>query len=488
MSQQAWLFGLEPLAVNSGWVNSFSSGATMVDQFYGEQTPYDTNDGQEPFPVLHEEASRHTKGTAHGLTVLAIVAVFTFVLPSDQTNRWFWNLLQWGGLASACAAVALYDKVEGEEEQRQNTFARQIAAAVTGTTARLQEHYERQIYQVQLQHQDERQQIHEQYLAAAQQQVEQLTDRYQQQLQLFRAQTEQAHGVALALEQQKEALNLELTQVQAAALEQIHQERDQIAIKEMQCQRQREQLEAEREQLQQEHRHLDQWLAEQKQGLRQQQEALETRETVLEASLTEQYQSQLQALQERERALSDRELAFEEQLERRVLAEEARIKALEVQMGDNFERLWAEREQLYSTVANKAMTEAYQLKQPDHTRGATHEELLADKVIDMLYKHGIVVKRPVVEPKPHNKFELVFTILPVDPLVNQSRDADEPAYITNMVDAFKLIDTRLFEGVKAVVPGCESRPKVEMVYGGIKLTIDISGIDWEAQAKAPRTC
>jgi len=462
----------------------------MVDQIYGGATPefstIDENtqyEGASAFTTQSEPDTGYLRRTAHGLTALALAAVFTFAIPTDQNNRWFWNLLQWGGLASAFAAVALYSKVEDAEEHWQNSLEIQIHAAVTTTASRLKQQYESHLYQLQLQHQDERQTIQNQYLAAAQEQMSQLTYRHEQQLGQFRAQMEQSQGDATLWQRQVEALNLELTQVQAYALEQLNQERDKIVLKEMQFQRQQEKLESERHQLQAEHKQLDQWLAQQKQSLAQQKEALESREVTLETRLAQQYQEHLQELQSREQALRDHELAFEAQLEQRVLAEETRLKELEAQMGENFERLWSEREQLYSAVVNKAMTEAYRLKQPDKTSGATHEELLADKVIDLFHQHGIIVKRPVVEPKPHNKFELTFTILPVDPVVNKNRGADEPEYITNLVDAFKLIDTRLHEGVKAVVPGCESRPKVEMVYGGIKLAIDISGIDWEAQAQ-----
>lgn len=462
----------------------------MVDQFYGGSTPeFSTNDGNTGYEGASAQIAQsepdvgYFKRTAHGLTALAIAAVFTFVIPTDQNNRWFWNLLQWGGLASAFAAVASYRKVEEAEEQWQNSLEMQIHQAVTTTATGLKQQYESHLYQLQLQHQDERQTIQDQYLVAAQEQINQLTYRHEQQLGQFRVQLEHSQGDVTLWQRQVEALNLELTQVQSAALEQLNQERDQVALKEMQFQRQQEQLESERHQLQAEHQQLDQWLTEQKQSLTQQKEALESRESALEDSLAQQYQEHLQELQQREQVLRDRELAFEEQLEQRVLAEETRLKELEVQMGENFDRLWSEREQLYSAVANKAMTDAYKLKQSDKTSGATHEELLADKVIDLFHQHGIIVKRPVVEPKPHNKFELTFTILPVDPVVNKNRGADEPEYITNLVDAFKLIETRLLTGVKAVVPGCESKPKVEMIYGGIKLAIDISGIDWEAQAQ-----
>lgn len=460
----------------------------MVDQVYRHSTPNSwmeaSNDelgGTVPSQLGIEVG--YAQKAAHGLTALAIATVFTFVIPSDQNNRWFWNVLQWGGLASAFAAVALYNKVEDAEEKWQNNLEMQVCAAVTATATRLQQHYEESIYQLQLQHQDERQTIQDQYLAAAQEQMNQLIYRHEQQLQQFRAQTEQSQGVAIEWQHQVEALNLELTQVQAAALEQLNQERDNIALKEMQFQRQQEQLETQRHQLQEEHQQLDQWLAQQKQALVQQREALETREVTLETSLAQQYQEHLQELQQREQALRDREMAFAEQLEQRVLAEETRLKELEAEMMANFERLWSEREQLYSALANKAMTDAYKLKQPDKTPGATHEELLADKVIDLLYRHGIIAKRPVVEPKPHNQFDLTFTILPIDPVLNHNRGADEPEYITNLVDAFKLIQTKLLDGIKNVVNGCASKPQAEMVYGGIKVAIDISGIDWEAQAQ-----
>ncbi|MEX0272053.1 hypothetical protein AB3R30_23290 [Leptolyngbyaceae cyanobacterium UHCC 1019] len=462
----------------------------MVDQFYGGAPPEfsTTNEntryeGASAVIAPSEPDAGYLKRTAHGLTALAIAAVFTFVIPSDPNNRWFWNLLQWGGLTSAFAAVALYSKVEEEEEKLQNSLEMQVQEAITTTATRLKQQYESHLYQLQLQHQDDRQTIHQQYLAAAQAQVDQLTYRHQQQLGQFRTQMEHSQGDATLWQQQVEALNLELTQVQSAALEQLNQERDNIALKEMQFQRQQEQLELERQQLQAEHQQLDHWLAEQRQSLTQQKEALESREVTLETSLAQQYQEHLQELQTREQALRDLELAFDVQLEQRVLAEETRLKELEAQMMANFERLWSEREQLYSALANKAMTEAYQLKQPDKTPGATHEELLADKVIDLLYRHGIIAKRPVVEPKPHNQFDLTFTILPIDPVLNQNRGDDEPEYITNLVDAFKLIQTKLLDGIKNVVNGCASKPQAEMVYGGIQLAIDISGIDWEAQAQ-----
>ena len=68
----------------------------------------------------------------------------------------------------------------------------------------------------------------------------------------------------------------------------------------------------------------------------------------------------------------------------------------------NLQALLAEREEFWSNVAEAAIQESQNLKQPDYPQGHTHEELLASEAIRCLHDHSIIVKSPVVRPLPRS--------------------------------------------------------------------------------------
>jgi len=208
----------------------------------------------------------------------------------------------------------------------------------------------------------------------------------------------------------------------------------------------------ERDRLAQEQALLEEHFTTQQQALEANQQTLEAQE----AELVESYQAMLDAertrLQEKENELEQRE-----QL-----------------MLQGFEREWAEREEFYAQIAEAALQESHSLKQPDYPQGHSHEELLACEAIRCLYEHGIVVKSPVVQGLRGGRFELRFKILPV--LV----DHKVASPVRSLGEAYKQINRELIKPLRIAVRGCCADPLIEPTDGGLKLTFDVSGTDWEA--------
>ncbi|WP_088894954.1 hypothetical protein [Leptolyngbya ohadii] len=138
---------------------------------------------------------------------------------------------------------------------------------------------------------------------------------------------------------------------------------------------------------------------------------------------------------------------------------------------DRYRQLIADQE---ATIESQRLY-LYNLQQPELINGSTTFELLADRVIQFLYHHGVIVRDPRIVPFS-KKFQLSFNILPIAPGKN-----DKNKYAENLIDAYKRIHDRLLEGVMAEVPNCKTKPGLEMSNRRIVLTIDISGIDWEAE-------
>ncbi|MBD1848522.1 hypothetical protein [Leptolyngbya sp. FACHB-711] len=138
---------------------------------------------------------------------------------------------------------------------------------------------------------------------------------------------------------------------------------------------------------------------------------------------------------------------------------------------ENYKRLIADME---ATIESQRLY-LYNLQQPELINGSTTYELLADRVIQFLYNHGVIVRDPRIVPFT-KKFQLSFNILPIVPGKN-----DKGKYAENLIDAYKRIHDRLLEGIMAEVPNCKTKPGLEMSNRRIVLTIDISGVDWEAE-------
>ncbi|MBD2094246.1 hypothetical protein H6F90_03675 [Trichocoleus sp. FACHB-591] len=200
-----------------------------------------------------------------------------------------------------------------------------------------------------------------------------------------------------------------------------------------------------------------------------------------QALLEEHYDRQQQALEAREAALREQEEAFEAAMREQIAQERDRLQAQEDALNErerlmlqHFEQEWAEREEFYAAIADAAVQESYSLKKPDLPRGTSHEELLAREAIRCLYEHGIVVKKPFVRPLPRDRFELCFEVLPV--LV----DGKLSTPIRSSGEALKKIEKDLLKPLRIAVPGCCADPIAEPIDGGLKLTFDVSGTDWEA--------
>lgn len=125
---------------------------------------------------------------------------------------------------------------------------------------------------------------------------------------------------------------------------------------------------------------------------------------------------------------------------------------------------------------------AHALQMPDLTDGMTSEELLADRVIRFLYEHGVIVKKPQVKTLGNHKFELGFEVLAIAPGAQEKNQ-----WATSLLDAYKRIADKLADGIPGVVPGCKTRPAVEIHNQRITLKVDTSGIDWAERARAAQT-
>jgi hypothetical protein len=140
---------------------------------------------------------------------------------------------------------------------------------------------------------------------------------------------------------------------------------------------------------------------------------------------------------------------------------------------DRYRQLIADQE---ATIESQRMY-IYNLQQPQYVEGTTTEELLADRVIAYLYEQGIIVRSPLVTPYGKAKFRLSFGILAIVPGKN-----DKGKYAESLIDAYKRLE-RVKEGIRGVVPGCRTMPDLELLHRQIRLTIDTSGVDWEAEAR-----
>lgn len=220
-------------------------------------------------------------------------------------------------------------------------------------------------------------------------------------------------------------------------------------------------LQQEREQHAQEKALLDEHWDTQQQSLEAQQQALQEREETHETAILEEYRSRIEALQEKE-------LALELQ---------------EKQMLEGFEREWTEREGFYSQIADAAIQEAQNLKQPDLPAGGSPHELLARDAIKFLREHGIIAKHTLVKTLPKQRFEVLFSVLPITPT------AQDSSGVRNLAEAYKKIEKELLKPLRTVVIGCNSDPSVEPIslpFSGLKLTFDVSGIDWDARQKVEK--
>ena len=240
-------------------------------------------------------------------------------------------------------------------------------------------------------------------------------------------------------------LQAQLQRAEEANFERLEAEKERLAVD-------YHRLLAERERLTQEQALLEAHHDSRQQALELQQQTLATREAALEISFQEQVEAERARLNDKEDALDQRE-----QL-----------------MLQSFEREWAEREAFFAQIADAALQESHSLKQPDYLLGHSHEELLACEAIRCLYEHGIVIKSPVVQGLQGGCFALRFKILPV--LI----DGKVTTPVRSLGEAFKRIERELIKPLRIAVRGCCADPKVEPIDGGLQLTFDVSGTDWEA--------
>ncbi len=244
-------------------------------------------------------------------------------------------------------------------------------------------------------------------------------------------------------------------QSEEASFEQIESAKDQLAIAS-------HRLQQERDLLEQEKLLLDQHWEAQQQGLLDRESALQEREETYETAILEEYRDRIEALQAKEQALENQEQ----------------------QMLEGFEREWTEREGVYSQMVDASIQEAQRLKQPDLPTGGTPHELLARDAIRFLHEHGVIAKQTIVKTLPKQKFEVLFSVLPVTPT---KQDA---SFARDVAEAYKKIERELLKPLRAVVVGCNHDPAVEPIsipFAGLKLTFDVSGVDWVASEKIEKT-
>lgn len=381
-----------------------------------------------PFRPLAARPSRAVQPRLW-LLILATCATLSFGVRPQQP---FLAVLCWviraGG--AACAVVALY---RDPEIEIYDPIA-EAAALHRFQMTRMQEAHQFALQQKQWE-------IQQYYDAQNQQQIQQTINHY----------------AALLQQKELEILNLKqaLTDLQAHTetekqylSQSLQRQWDSLEI-------QVAELEAAKNQLKAEQDLLHQWAENQAVQLdadyREQQQQLDARTAKLEGILEEQRQAMIGE--------------FERQHDAMVTLNQQRI--------DDYKKQLADQE---STIESQKFY-IYNLQQPQFVEGTTTEELLADRVISFLYENGIIVRSPLVVPFGKSKFRLSFSILPTAPGKN-----DKGKYAESLIDAYKRLE-RVKEGIRGVVPGCRSVPELELLHRQIRLTIDTSGVDWEAEAR-----
>ena len=286
---------------------------------------------------------------------------------------------------------------------------------------------------------------------------------YETQLDAQRSHYEQTIQQLLAQSQADiQTLRQQLEQAELRKLQAVETERERLALEWSRLQRELERLQSERTL-------LDQWHDDQQVAL-----------AAWEGNLTAQEES------------------FEAALQAKIQEAQAHYDAKHAELESRHEKLLAAIEQelteqktFYMELVGEALSEAHKLKKPDLPAGGSPYELLARDVIRTLYEYGVIVKQPVVKPLTKSRFELSFAILPIEPpSTNAGNKSTQVHYVRNLSEAFKLIERDLLKPLRAAVPGCNSDPKVEPIsvpFAGIRLTFDVSGIDWEAQEKLEKT-
>ncbi|MEP0913278.1 hypothetical protein NDI45_20410 [Leptolyngbya sp. GB1-A1] len=363
------------------------------------------------------------------LLVLATCSTLTFGYrpPQPLLATLFWAIRVGG---AACAIVALYrdPEVEIYDPIAEATALHQFQMS------RLQESHQLALQQKQWE-------IQQFYDAHTQQQVQATIDHY----------------AALFQRRELELLNLRQAladaQIQAETEKQYltqswQRQWDNLEIQVAELEASKNQLRAERDLI---HEWAEQQSLELEADRQEQQEQINLRAAKLEASLEEQRQAMI--------------AEFERQFDAMAALNQKRI--------DDYRKLIAD---LEDTIESQRLY-IYELHQPEYCKGASPEELLADCVITYLFEHGIIVKSPQVVPYNKHKFRLTFAVLPIAP----GRNKDNK-YAESLIDAYKRLE-RVKEGIKGVVRGCKSMPELEIKHRQLQLTIDTSGVDWEAETR-----
>lgn len=341
--------------------------------------------------------------SAHTLTVLSLLTLFSFADIGNSANRSFWLAVRAVGCGCAIGAVYGYRKADQDAELTDEN------GRLLEAVGEVKQGHDWEKYNLQLQHQRE-------------------IEHYDR---------------ALA------QLQHQLQQAQSANLDQIEAEKDKLTIA-------HHRLQQEQEQLAQQNAQLDEHFAAQQQSLIDREAALEAatcdRAAELEAHLTEQQAAMREGF---EAMWRDREATLAQEIE----ARDQMITDLEAQ-------------------ANQLLYHAHSLMQSDKTNGVTNEELLADRVIDYLHQHGIVIRSPQAVPYGKDKFRLSFSVQDIAPGKNDKK------YATSLLEAYKWLQDRLLTGIPGTVPGCKTKPEATIDNGRITLLIDISGVDWQAEKQA----
>lgn len=306
---------------------------------------------------------------------------------------------------------------------------------------RLQEQHREELLQLQFQKLDEIAQLEVQFESQNEQYLSQITQHYQLQLSAKAAELIEMQQTIAQLQAHNKAEQERLGQSFQAQWERLE-------IQTAELEAARNQLKSEREAL---HNWADQQSMQLAELQQQQVKALEMRRQEAETNLEEQRQAMI--------------AQFEEQWDK--------MQRLAKQEIDSRNELIAD---LQAMVETQRLY-IYNLQQPEFTDGITTEDLLADRIIQFLYEQGVIVRSPGVSPYGRHQFRLSFGVLPIAPGKNK-----DDKFATSLIDAYKRLD-KLRDGIPGVVPGCRTTPEVEIFNRQLRLTIDVSGVDWEAEAK-----
>jgi hypothetical protein len=410
-------------------------------------------------------AARPTRAVKPRKWLLAAAAATTlsYGIPAEVSARPVWATCLWMIRASGavCALVAL------QRDPRYELYD-PVAELKSLHHLQLQRMQDNQHALIQQEVMQVQQQMQQHFAAQLQQEKQAVIDHYGTLLHQSRADVSRLQQENLTLSEQ---LNVQQVSWQ--------RQWDSLERQVAELEAAKNQLKAEREQL---HAWVETESARHSAEYESAKRALQAERDALHAWVLEQAEEQTKVDRENHAALEARQAKMERVLEERreeYLREvDEHLAEVQANYQHRIEKLQKLIDEQESTIADLKLI-IYNLQQPELINGSSTFELIADRIIQFLYEHGVIVREPrVVSYSQRHKFELSFAILPIVPGKN-----DKGKFAQSLLDAYTRIQSKLLEGIPAVVPDCKQKPSAELGNRRISLLIDVSGVNWDERNK-----